>query len=65
MVRAMCGVQLKNKKTAKDLIWMLGLHKTIDQLAMANTVSYYGDVLKSEDGHFFYPLGRGSFSCWR
>ena len=36
MVRAMCGVQLKDEKTYINLIFMLGLIKTIDQLAMAN-----------------------------
>ena len=29
---------------------MLGLSKTIDQLAMANTVCWYGYVLGREDG---------------
>ena len=30
---------------------MLGLKKTIDQLAMANSVPWYGHVLRREDGH--------------
>ena len=34
-VRAMCGVQLKERKSSKDLMFMLGLNETIDQLAMA------------------------------
>ena len=34
---------------AKDL--MLGLIETIDQLAMANSVRWYGHVLFREDGH--------------
>ena len=38
MVRAMCGVQLKDRKRSKDLMFMLGLYETIDQLAMANSV---------------------------
>ena len=38
MVRAMCAVQLKDRKRATDLMFMLGLSKTIDQLAMANSV---------------------------
>ena len=41
--RAMCGVQLKDRKRANDL--MLGLNDTIDWLAMANSVCWYGDVL--------------------
>ena len=30
---------------------MLGLSEPIDQLAMANTVRWYGHVLRREDGH--------------
>ena len=29
---------------------MLGLSEAIDQLAMANSVHWYGDVLRREDG---------------
>ena len=31
-------------------MFMLGLDKTIDQLAMANSVCRYGHVLRREDG---------------
>ena len=48
-MRAMCGVQLKDRKRSKDL--MLGLNETIDQLAMANSVRWYDHVLRREDGH--------------
>ena len=36
-----------------DLMLILGLKETIDQLAMANSVHWYGHghVLRSEDGH--------------
>ena len=30
---------------------MLGLSETIDQLAMASSVRWYGHVLRREDGH--------------
>ena len=33
------------------LMSMLGLSETIDQLAMANSVRWYGHVLRREDGH--------------
>ena len=36
-VRAICGVQLKDKKRSINLMFMLGLNETIDQLAMANS----------------------------
>ena len=40
MLRVMCGVQLKDRKKSTNLIFLLGLSKTIDQLAMANSVSW-------------------------
>ena len=46
MMRAMCGVQLKDTKRFTDLMLMLGLSETIDQLAMANSVCWYGHVLR-------------------
>ena len=51
MVRAMCGVQLKDIKTSMDLMLMLGLNGTMDQLAMANIVHWPGHVLRREHGH--------------
>ena len=51
MVRAMCGVQLKDRKRSTYLMCMLGLSETIDHLAMANTVRWNGHVLNREDGH--------------
>ena len=50
-MRAMCGVQLKDRKRSTDLMFMLGSCKTIDRLAMANSVHWYGHVLRREDGH--------------
>ena len=40
MVRNMCGVKLMDKKSIKDLIQMLDLNETIDQLAKANSVRW-------------------------
>ena len=37
-MRAMCGVQLKDREISKDLMLLLGLNETMDQLAMANSV---------------------------
>ena len=47
MVRAMYGVQLKDRKSYSDLMFMLCLG---DQLAMASSVHWYGHVLRREDG---------------
>ena len=49
MVRAMCGVQLKDIKRPTDLMFMLGLSESMDKLAMANSVLWYGHVLRRED----------------
>ena len=44
--RALPGVQLKDRKISTNLMFMLGLNETIDQLAMANSVCWYGHVLR-------------------
>ena len=49
MVRATCGVQLRKKSTC--LMLMLSLNETMDQLAIANSVCWYGNVLRREDDH--------------
>ena len=49
MVRAMCGVQFRDRKRSKDLV--LGLSENMDQLAMTNIVRWYGHVLRREDDH--------------
>ena len=51
MVRAMSGVQLIDRKRSVVLMFMLGLKETIDQLAMANSVRWFGHILRREDGH--------------
>ena len=51
VVRAMCRVQLKDRKLSTDLMLMFGWNETIDQLAIANSVHWYGHVLRREDGH--------------
>ena len=54
VVRAMCGVQLQDRKRYTDLMFMLGLNETIDRFAMANCVCWYCHVLRREDGHVFW-----------
>ena len=51
MVRAVCGVQLKDRNRSMDFMSMLGLSETMDQLTTANSVHWYGRVLRREDGH--------------
>ena len=49
-MREVCGVQLKHINRAKDLVLMLDLNETMDQLDMANSVRWYGYVSRREDG---------------
>ena len=46
MVIAMCRVRLIYREKSADLMFMLGLNETIDHLAMANSVRWYGHVLR-------------------
>ena len=50
-MRALGEVQLEDRKRLKDLMMMLGLNETMDQLTMANSVRWYGRILRREDGH--------------
>ena len=52
MVRAMCGAKLMDKKRTEDLMELLGLKKTVVQMAKANGGRWYGHVLRRDDGHF-------------
>ena len=49
MVRAMCGQKVVDRKTTKEQMDMLGLKETIDRLATANGVGWYGHVLRRDD----------------
>ena len=46
MVRGMCGVQLKDRKISTHLMFMFDFSEAIDQLTMANSVRWYGHVLR-------------------
>ena len=41
----------QRQKRSTDLMLMLGLNETIDQLAMEISVYWYGHMLWGEDGH--------------
>ena len=49
----MCGAQLKDRRRSMDLMFMLGLNDTMDQLAMVISVRWYCHVLRRVDGHVF------------
>ena len=41
-----------SKKLTKDLMQMLDLNETIDQLAKGNSVHWYGHVLRKDKNNF-------------
>ena len=49
MVRAMCGQKVVDRKTTEEQMDMLGLKETINRLATANGVRWYGHVLRRDD----------------
>ena len=49
MVRSMCGVKLVDRKNTEELMEMLGLKETLDRMAKANGVRWYGHVIRRED----------------
>ena len=51
MAKTICGIQLKDIKRADDLMLVLVLRSTLDQLATVNIVHWHGHVLRREDGH--------------
>ena len=48
-MRAMCSQKIVNRKTTEEQMDMLGLQETIDRLATANGVRWYGHVLRRDD----------------
>ena len=51
-MRSKCGVKLMDRKSTKDLMQMLHMNETIDQLARANSVRWYGHVLRKDKNNF-------------
>ena len=49
MVRAMCSQKVVDRMTTEEQMNMLGLKETLDQLATANGVRWYGHVLRRDD----------------
>ena len=49
MVRSMCGVKLVNGKNTEELMKMLGLKETLDKMAQANRVRWYGQVVRRDE----------------
>ena len=49
MMRAICGQKVADRKTTEKQTDMLGLKETVDRLATANGVRWYGHVPNRND----------------
>ena len=49
MMKAMCGVKIIEKRS-KELMSLIGLKNTLDELAKASEVRWYGHVLRRDNG---------------
>ena len=56
MARNMCGVKLLDKKSTKDIMQMLDLNETIDQLAKGNSVCWHEHLLRKDKNKFLRAL---------
>ena len=64
MVRAMCGQKVVDRKTTEEQMDMLGLKETINRLATANGVRWYGHVLRRDDDSVL-RVALESWSDWQ
>ena len=53
MMRAMCGVKIIEKRRSQELMSLLGIKDTLDGLARASGVRWYGHVLRRDNGDVF------------
>ena len=49
MIRAMCGLKLLDRKNSEELMDMLGIKESLDRMAKASSMRWYGHVLRKED----------------
>ena len=50
IMRAMCGVRLIEKRRSQELTSLLGLKDTLNEIARASGVRWYGHVLRRDNG---------------
>ena len=51
MGRSMCGVKLVDRKNMEELMEMLGLKETLDRMAKANGLRWYGHATRRDDNN--------------
>ena len=50
MTRAMCGVKALEKQRSQEIVSLPGLKDTLDELARASGMRWYGHVLRRNNG---------------
>ena len=48
MIRAMCGVKRLDRRNSEELMDMLGIKKSLDRMAKASSIQWYGHVLRKD-----------------
>ena len=49
MIQAMCGVKILDQRNSEELMDMLGIKESLDRMAKASSIRWYGQVLRKED----------------
>ena len=49
MIRSLCGVKLLDRRNSEKLMDMLGIKESLDRMAKASSMRWYGHVLRKED----------------
>ena len=49
MVRSMCGVKLVDNKNSEEVMELLGIKETLDKIAKAIGVRWYGHLVRRDD----------------
>ena len=56
MMRSMCEIKLVDRKSMDELMEMLGLKETLDRMAKANGVRWYGHVIRRDDDNILKAM---------
>ena len=48
-IRAMCGVKLLDQRNSEELMDLLGIKDSLDRMAKASSIRWYGHVLRKEN----------------
>ena len=63
IIQAMRGVRLLDRKNSQELMDMLGTKESLDRMAKASSMRWYGHVLRQVCSQEFAE--GGCFGCWK